>query len=376
MQSIDKDKATKYGVEWQHSVINAKTGDMITFGNYSWYVITKSSNTCTLLCTKCVTHMPYVKESHAGYVFWEHSSIIRSWLKDSFYEKFTAEEKSMLCLMKCSNREICPIGMNDEEMVGTSNIVSEEYVSLLSYIEAKNLPKNLCTCDESWWLRSVLFGHYHSDKCLGCGVHKDGSIARGFNLLKSFGVRPVIQLNFNKFSKSVISENQKKGDREELYKTERALKNTLHMMKETRTIVITLMISFLLSIVGCISTIGLVQALLHNGEIDEYVDQIFEFCRINFIPHGKGFCVVYILLYVAFTIYSLYLNQVEIECESGWKVFLLWIGTTFVFFLIPGIIGVLVFPKNMYHYILEYNDLKRSSKNYTYTINSLRNRLK
>ena len=314
--------------------------------------------------------MTYVEEDHVGGVYWEWSRI-RSWLNSSFYEEFTLEEKALMNTMKCHNVYINPIEMEDTESFSKETKLgySQDNVSLLSYLEAKKLPKSVAICGKYWWVRSTIHGFYHQTKCLGCGVHSDGSVARGFNLLKDFGVRPIIQLNLNKFSQTVINENDKKENTALLYKTEKALKSTLQLMKETRIKVVTLLLSFLLSILGCISTFGLVQAVIKGKKIDEYIEQIFEFCRIDFIPHTK---VLYIILYISFTIYSLYLNRVDIECESGWKVFIFWIITAGI---IPGIAGKLAFPVNMYHYIQEYSDLKRSRNNYMSTINGLKSSL-
>ena len=40
MQSFDNHKTTKYDIKWQRSVCNAEVGDIVTFGRYSWYIIT------------------------------------------------------------------------------------------------------------------------------------------------------------------------------------------------------------------------------------------------------------------------------------------------------------------------------------------------
>lgn len=69
------------------SIMNSSVGDVVTFGDYEWYVFIMKDNVCALFCKDTVAQMQYHNEETE--VDWADSSL-RAWLNGEFYNKFEA----------------------------------------------------------------------------------------------------------------------------------------------------------------------------------------------------------------------------------------------------------------------------------------------
>lgn len=123
---------------------SASIGDIVTFGNYTWHVINKTKDGCTLLSEKAVTEKSYNEKCED--ITWENCTL-RQWLNTDFYNQFSEEEKAMIAKTKLKNPD------NPEYGTKGGND-TEDYIYLLSIDEAAALSEDIRACGTWWWLRS------------------------------------------------------------------------------------------------------------------------------------------------------------------------------------------------------------------------------
>jgi hypothetical protein len=161
----------------------SSVGDIVTFGNYTWYVINKTDCGCTLLCEDPIGNRAYNDKWEA--ITWE-SCTLRSWLNNDFYNEFSDEEKAMIVKTKNKNSD------NSEYGTDGGND-TEDYIYLLSLDEAGQLSENIRSIGSWWWLRSS--GYCQS--LAAAGVFSDGSLSTdGWFVTHEYGVRPALNLEF------------------------------------------------------------------------------------------------------------------------------------------------------------------------------------
>lgn len=179
----------KDSVEYLEKFEMKQIGDIITFGNYEWYIISTSSDGYTLLCKDIIylykglyCYMPYHNKNTA--ITWEDCSI-RSWLNDSFYNEFNDEEKERITKTICEN--------SNNNIYNTSGgNDTEDYIFLLSIDETKNIDKKMLASVGKWWLRSPGYEQYYAAE-----VFVDGMIdTRGYVVDSESGIRPALNLKF------------------------------------------------------------------------------------------------------------------------------------------------------------------------------------
>ncbi|MCM1530360.1 MAG: DUF6273 domain-containing protein [Alistipes sp.] len=180
--SLENYKDTENYLKNPEIISGASVGDVVTFGNCSWYVINKTDNGCTLLCEYAIESKKYNDEWED--ITWENCTL-RSWLNNDFYNQFSDEEKAMIVKTKNKNSD------NSEYGTDGGND-TEDYIYLLSLDEAGQVNKNIRSIGSWWWLRSP--GYYQSR---AAGVRSDGSLdTRGSHVDYEYGVRPALNLKF------------------------------------------------------------------------------------------------------------------------------------------------------------------------------------
>ena len=122
----------------------ANVNDVVSFGNYDWYVIGKSDNGVTLLMKDNLMNKAY--NDSLTYVTWETCSL-RTYLNGDFYNSFSADDKAKIVKTTNTNPD------NSTYSVSGGNN-TEDYIYLLSIDEADALDSNVSANDSWWWLRS------------------------------------------------------------------------------------------------------------------------------------------------------------------------------------------------------------------------------
>ena len=159
----------------------ADVGDIVTFGDYTWYVINKTDSGCTLLSEECVAEKAYNEKYES--ITWEECTL-RTWLHDDFYNEFNDDEKAMIEKTHNSNPDNSKYSTD-----GGSD--TDDYVFLLSLDEAEKVDENIRATGSWWWLRSP--GYYQ----LHASVLSDGSLGTyGSSVDREIGVRPALNLKF------------------------------------------------------------------------------------------------------------------------------------------------------------------------------------
>ncbi len=158
----------------------ANIGDVVTFGDYNWYIIGKNDNGVTLLMKDNLENKKY---SDSDLDTWENCSL-RTYLNGDFYNSFSDEDKAKI--VKTSNTNTNPdYSINDENN-------TEDYIYLLSIDEANALDNSIRAKGSRWWLRS--HGQY---KVLAAFVYEGGSVDTiGLYKDRQYGVRPALNLEF------------------------------------------------------------------------------------------------------------------------------------------------------------------------------------
>ncbi|MGN0584681.1 MAG: DUF6273 domain-containing protein, partial [Ruminococcus sp.] len=161
---------------------SAQINEVVPFGKYDWYVIEKNSDGCTLLCADAVCDKQY--NSKLKNTTWELCTL-RKWLNRSFYDEFTAEEKTMIVKTTCINNDSSENGTNGGEN-------TEDYIYLLSIDEAKKVDESILKCSAGWWLRSPGCDQKHTAEC-----YYDGSVGMSGRRVDGVsGVRPALKIKF------------------------------------------------------------------------------------------------------------------------------------------------------------------------------------
>lgn len=160
----------------------ADVGDIVTFGDYTWYVINKTDSGCTLLSEEYVAEKAY-NENYES-ITWEECTL-RTWLHDDFYNEFNDDEKAMIEKTHNSNP--------DNSKYSTDGVSdTDDYVFLLSLDEAEKVDENIRATGSWWWLRSPSY-----DQGDAAVVNSDGSLGNyGYYVHRENGVRPALNLKF------------------------------------------------------------------------------------------------------------------------------------------------------------------------------------
>jgi len=160
----------------------ADVGDIVTFGDYTWYVINKTDSGCTLLSEECVAEKAYNEKYES--ITWEECTL-RTWLHDDFYNEFNDDEKAMIEKTHNSNPDNSKYSTD-----GGSD--TDDYVFLLSLDEAEKVDENIRATGSWWWLRSPGDNQSHA-----AVVYSDGSLSPiGHDVNIENGVRPALNLKF------------------------------------------------------------------------------------------------------------------------------------------------------------------------------------
>ena len=147
--------------------------DVVSFGNYDWYVINKRNDSVTLLMKESFIKKGYNDEYED--VTWE-TCTLRAYLNDEFYNSFSDDDKAKITLTHNTNPN------ND----------TDDYIYLLSTAEAEALDNSIIDIGEYWWLRSPGGSSDRAaEVCPGGDVYSDG-----YAVAYKDGVRPALNLKF------------------------------------------------------------------------------------------------------------------------------------------------------------------------------------
>ena len=170
--------------EQMEEVSSADIYDIVTFGNYDWYVIAKDDNYCELICKKPVAKMVYNKGIDCDETTWNECSL-RKWLNEDFYNNFTDSEKEVIMSVTVStadNQQYGTYGGND----------TEDYIFILSAEDVEYLPASVSGYKKKCWLRTPGVTQYGASIVTEDGtVDSDG----GYGPFAKYGVRPVLVVN-------------------------------------------------------------------------------------------------------------------------------------------------------------------------------------
>ena len=157
-------------------------GDVVTFGDYDWYVIGKSDDGITLLMQNNLESKKY-NDSYAN-VTWENCSL-RTYLNNDFYNSFSADDRAKIVSTHNSNP-------NNPDYNTSGGNETEDYIYLLSIEEAIALDSSIRGIGSWWWLRSPGQNSSHA-----AFVNEDGYVyAGGLSVDDENGVRPALNLKF------------------------------------------------------------------------------------------------------------------------------------------------------------------------------------
>lgn len=172
--------------EQMEEVSAAEVYDVVTFGNYNWYVIAKDDNYCELMCKKPVAKMVYNKGIDSDETTWDECSL-RKWLNDDFYNNFSDSEKEVIMLATIStedNQQCGTYGGND----------TEDYIFILSAEDVEYLPASVSGYKKKCWLCTPGVTQYGASIITEDGtVDSDG----GYGPFARYGVRPVLIVKYN-----------------------------------------------------------------------------------------------------------------------------------------------------------------------------------
>ena len=160
----------------------ADVGDIVTFGDYTWYVINKTDSGCTLLSEECVAEKAYNEKYES--ITWEECTL-RTWLNNDFYNEFSDEEKALIEKTHNSNPD-------NSEYNTDGGSDTDDYVFLLSLDEAEKVDENIRATGSWWWLRSPGYDQYDAAE-----FDRYGSLGTyGEHVNNENGVRPALNLKF------------------------------------------------------------------------------------------------------------------------------------------------------------------------------------
>lgn len=168
-------------------IVNAKRGDTLTYGAYTWVVLEENEKELTLLNTHSDRHeelvqVPYHDKKEA--VTWE-TCALRKWLNGEFLDGFSEEEQERILVTDVKNTEN-PMYKTD------AGADTKDRVYLLSVEEAQEHMDIIETMGLSWLLRTpgrtretaAYIGADHIIAEYGCPVEWD-----------QYDIRPVIRIS-------------------------------------------------------------------------------------------------------------------------------------------------------------------------------------
>ena len=160
--------------------------DVVSFGDYDWYVINKRNDGVTLFMKESFINKKY-NDSNTE-VTWE-TCTLRKYLNDEFYNTFSDEDKAKIALTHNTNPNNSLYGTNGGED-------TDDYIYLLSTDEANALSDTIRANSNGswWWLRSPGDNSYYVAQVAPEDgfVYSDGFAVSEFN----DGVRPALNLKF------------------------------------------------------------------------------------------------------------------------------------------------------------------------------------
>jgi hypothetical protein len=166
---------------------NNQVGDVVSFGQYNWYIIGKSGDSVTLLMKdKLGSTMPYNNASQA--VTWASCSL-RTYLNETFYNTFDNDDKAKIVKTHNSNPNNSTYNM-------TGGNATDDYIYLLSIEEASSLTTTIRNNGNFWWLRSP--GQYNNyAAAVGHSISADTVNYGGFAVTEALNVRPALTLDYS-----------------------------------------------------------------------------------------------------------------------------------------------------------------------------------
>ena len=173
--------------ELMDNIRNCKTGDVIRFGAYDWFVYARENNVISLLCKDTVKTGTY----HSANIkmTWEKCDL-RKWLNSEFYDQFSAEEKKLIIKTHLKT----PLNLPFFTRGGKP---TDDYVFLLSINEAKKIDREILRFDKIWWLRSPGYEQNRAADVLTIGL----VVRKGSLLLHRFhAIRPAINLDISEMN--------------------------------------------------------------------------------------------------------------------------------------------------------------------------------
>ena len=151
-------------------------GDIITFGDFEWRVLTIKENRALIITTKIVEYRPYDQNSNK----WQTSGI-RRWLNYGFYNSFTTTERDRII----------------EVDVNTVETITKDKIFLLSTWEAENYFSSDSDrglgMSSDWLLRSPGGSSNVAVVRSSGGVARNGFAGKGIRTL--YGIRPALWLS-------------------------------------------------------------------------------------------------------------------------------------------------------------------------------------
>lgn len=201
------DGSSKY-----RDILDKDVGDLVTFGEYEWYITEKSDSTCTLLCKDSLTKLGYNSDDSKDNTSWKGSQIYK-WINDDENIHLTDDEKSVMVEK------------------------DDGYVTLLTEDEIENLDKSIDRTDGAWW------GYPNDEKgkvpFFAMVIDGDDIIEVGDVLVENsglnlfIGVRPAVRLSFDDAEANEPAESETETENSENYSKilEKDFKDVVHFGK-------------------------------------------------------------------------------------------------------------------------------------------------
>jgi tetratricopeptide (TPR) repeat protein len=184
-----KDKAVQSAKEFLKIAV---VGDIVTFGECKWRVLDKTDSKLLIITSRILEKRAY--NDGSGDNTWERCTL-RSYLNNTFYNRFNDKEKALIADTKVFNEEYGTIGVNN----------TQDKIFLLSINEVQSYFKNdktrVAYFDSKadwWWLRSAYNDSSDGVTNGGMCVFPNGSIHAFVDdaaYRERGGVRPALWLN-------------------------------------------------------------------------------------------------------------------------------------------------------------------------------------
>ena len=187
---------------------SVEIGDIIKFGDYTWQVLDIQGVGALLLCEKAVAQKQYNKTFSD--VTWE-TSLLRKYLNEDFFDKFSEEEKTHILETKVTNNhnhwfntkggnstndKIFILSLGEVvKYFGDSGQLSNRPVDarrIKDDFNSSRIVKDLDDIDTWWWLRTPGFYALNAVYINISGwIYIDGNNVN----LYGGGIRPALWLN-------------------------------------------------------------------------------------------------------------------------------------------------------------------------------------